>query len=170
VDDEVLAGLAALIGVVHARVHERLLDALPVDQLHRLIGVLLDDREQIAEQPPLGDRQLRALDRLAPGRVFDPVDRRTGGGRDPGGAAPARARCAFAVAGGATSRATVAAIAGRSATGVATAGRGGTVAATFGRGTTGCRAGGALCATGGYTLARGFALLRNLRPSSYRCA
>jgi hypothetical protein len=45
VDDEVLAGLAALIGVVDARVYERLLDAVVVDEDGGLIGVLLDDRE-----------------------------------------------------------------------------------------------------------------------------
>jgi hypothetical protein len=153
-NDEVLAGLAPLIGVVHARVHERLLDALAVDRLHRLIGVLLDDREQVAEQPALGDRQLRALDRLARGRVLDPVDRRTGG-RDPGRAAPATARAGSTVAAraGATGRASVAAVA---------AAPGGSAGRR--------RAGGALGTTGCYTLARRFALLRNLRPSSYRCA
>jgi hypothetical protein len=44
-----------------------------------VLGVLLDDREQIAEQPPLGRRQLRALDRRGgrPGREL--IDGRPGG-------------------------------------------------------------------------------------------
>ena len=61
-DDEVLAGLAALVGVVHAGVHERLLDPVAVDRDGGLLGVLLDDREQVAEQAPLGGRELGALD------------------------------------------------------------------------------------------------------------
>ncbi|HUA04307.1 MAG TPA: hypothetical protein VMB27_10415 [Solirubrobacteraceae bacterium] len=52
-DDEVLARPAALIGVRHARVHERRLHAVTVDRGGRLVRVLLDDREQVAEQPPL---------------------------------------------------------------------------------------------------------------------
>jgi hypothetical protein len=75
--DEVLAGAPALIGVVHARVDERLLDPVAVDHGRGLLRVLLYDREQVAEQPALGRRQLGALDRL-PVRVGmgDPVDRR----------------------------------------------------------------------------------------------
>jgi hypothetical protein len=38
--------------VVHARVHERLLDPVAVDRQRRLVRVLLDDRKQVAEQPP----------------------------------------------------------------------------------------------------------------------
>ncbi len=48
--DEVLAGLAPLVGVVLAREHERLQDLAAVDRLGDLVGVLLDDREQVAEQ------------------------------------------------------------------------------------------------------------------------
>ena len=57
-DDEVLARLAALVGVVLAGEHERLHDLLAVDLLGDLVGVLLDDREQVGEQLPLGRGQL----------------------------------------------------------------------------------------------------------------
>ena len=53
VHDEVLAGLAPLVGVVLAGEHERLLDALAVDADGRVGGVLGDDREQVAQQPAL---------------------------------------------------------------------------------------------------------------------
>ena len=53
VDDEVLAAGAALVGVAVAGEHERLLDELAVDPLGRLVGVLLDDREEVAKQNPL---------------------------------------------------------------------------------------------------------------------
>jgi hypothetical protein len=79
-DDEILAGFAALVGVVHARVHERLLNALAVDRLGRVIGMLLDDREQVAEQPALDRGQLGALDRLVSLRVLDAIDGRARGG------------------------------------------------------------------------------------------
>ena len=49
VDDEVLARLAALVGVVLAGEEEGALDAVAVDARPR-VGVLLDDREQVAEQ------------------------------------------------------------------------------------------------------------------------
>jgi hypothetical protein len=74
VDDEVLAGLASLVGVVDARVDERFLDAVAVDRDGRLVGVLLDDREQVAEQPPLGRRQLDALDGFVRVGISEPVD------------------------------------------------------------------------------------------------
>jgi hypothetical protein len=61
--------------VVHARVHERLLDCVAIDRDRGLLGVLLDDREQVAEQPPLGVGQLRALDRRVLLGVADLVDR-----------------------------------------------------------------------------------------------
>jgi len=80
VDDEVLAGLAPLIGVVRACVDERLLDAISVDRNCGLVGVLLDDREQVAEQPPLNRTQLRPLYRRLAVRVLDPIDRRASGG------------------------------------------------------------------------------------------
>ena len=63
VDDELLAGEAALVGVMAAGVGERGLDPLAVDRNRRLVGVLLDDGEQVAEQPLLGRRQIGALDR-----------------------------------------------------------------------------------------------------------
>ena len=56
VDDEVLARLAALVGVVLAGEHERLHDARAVDRLGDLVGVLLDDREQVGEQLALEPR------------------------------------------------------------------------------------------------------------------
>ena len=62
-DDEVLAAPAALIGVVLARVYERRLNPLAVDRHGGLIGVLLDDRKQVRQQPPLGVGQLGAGDR-----------------------------------------------------------------------------------------------------------
>jgi hypothetical protein len=74
VDDEVLARLAPLIGVVNARVDERLLDAVAIDGDGRLVRVLLDDREQVAQQPPLGRRQLDPLDRLVRIGILKPVD------------------------------------------------------------------------------------------------
>jgi hypothetical protein len=77
VDDELLARLAALVGVVHAGVDERLLDPCAVDRDDRLVGVLLDDREQVAEQPLLDRGQLAAIDRLLGGlgdRLLDAVD------------------------------------------------------------------------------------------------
>ncbi len=62
-DDEVLARLAPLIGVVHAGVDERVLDPRAVDGQRGVARVLLDDREQVAQQPALGGGQLGALDR-----------------------------------------------------------------------------------------------------------
>jgi len=50
VGDELLARLAALVGVVLAREHERLDDELAVDGLGDLVSVLLDDREQVREE------------------------------------------------------------------------------------------------------------------------
>ena len=50
VGDELLARLAALVGVVLAGEHERLDDGLAVDGLGDLLGVLLDDREQVGEE------------------------------------------------------------------------------------------------------------------------
>jgi hypothetical protein len=74
-NDEFLAGLAALVSVVDAGVDERLLDPLAVDRDRGLFRVLLDDREQIAEQSPLGLGQLYALDRSVRRRILDDVDR-----------------------------------------------------------------------------------------------
>jgi hypothetical protein len=76
-----------------AGVDERLLDAIAVDQGRSMVGVLLDDREQVTEQPLLGlgevdDRgrcaidigsrwRVNGVDRLA--ALVD--DRRGSGGR-----------------------------------------------------------------------------------------
>jgi hypothetical protein len=62
VGDEVLAGLAPLVGMVNARVDERLLDPAAVDQGRSVIGVLLDDRKQVTEQFLLKRRQVGARD------------------------------------------------------------------------------------------------------------
>jgi hypothetical protein len=74
VDDEVLARATALVGVVDARVHEGVLDLLPVDRDRAMVGVLLDDREQVREQPPLGGGQLGTPDRGALPTRVDAVD------------------------------------------------------------------------------------------------
>jgi hypothetical protein len=58
VGDEVLAGLAALVGVVLAGEQERVQDGLAVDRLGDLVGVLGDDREQVREQLVLERRQV----------------------------------------------------------------------------------------------------------------
>ena len=77
VDDEVLARLAPLVGVVLAGEDERLLDARAVDLDRRVGRVLLDDREEVAEQPALERREIGALDRgPAVGMLGNP-DRRT---------------------------------------------------------------------------------------------
>jgi hypothetical protein len=52
-DDELLAGATALVGVVLAGEHERGLHTVAVDCHQRVLGVLLDDREEVAEQLPL---------------------------------------------------------------------------------------------------------------------
>jgi hypothetical protein len=59
VDDELLAGPAPLVGVVLAREHERLDDAGTVDRLGDLLGVLLDDREQVGKELALELREVR---------------------------------------------------------------------------------------------------------------
>ena len=71
VDDEVLARLAPLVGVVLAGEDERLLDALAVDLDAASSCVLLDDREQVAEQAALrrSFRSLRARSAAAVLRV-----------------------------------------------------------------------------------------------------
>ncbi len=67
VHDELLAGLAALLGVVLAGEHERVLDAGAVDVDGRVGGVLGDDREQVAQQPALRGAQAGRLRDLRPG-------------------------------------------------------------------------------------------------------
>jgi hypothetical protein len=61
-----------------ARVHERLFHAVAIDRGRRLMRVLLNDREQVAEQALLDRRQLGALDRRARGRMVNLVDGRPG--------------------------------------------------------------------------------------------
>jgi hypothetical protein len=128
-DDEVLAAAPPLIGVVDAGVDERLLDALAIDDDGRLVSVLLDDREQVRQQPTLDGRQLGALNRGLRVGPLDAVDRRSQ--RDQRGTPPAAA-----------------------------------VAVTIAR--LGRRTLGLLRVF--QLLCRGFALLRNRRPSSYRCS
>ena len=60
VDDELLTRLAALVGVVLAGEAEGVLDPGPVDLDGRVLGVLLDDREEVAEQAALGGREVGA--------------------------------------------------------------------------------------------------------------
>jgi len=76
-DDELLPGLAALVGMVLAREEERALDQVAVDVDDRLVGVLLDDREEVGQQPPLERRELGATDLggVALG-MLDLIDRR----------------------------------------------------------------------------------------------
>jgi len=73
---------------VDAGVHERFLDPVAVDRGGRLVRVLLDDREQVAEQPALFWRELGPLDlRMAitiPIWIADAVDRRPLGGEQRG--------------------------------------------------------------------------------------
>lgn len=66
--DEVLPGLALLAGVALAGEREGALDLLVVDRLGRIGLVLLDHREQIAEQRALAGGQL-AGDRVGARRA-----------------------------------------------------------------------------------------------------
>jgi len=69
--DEVLARAPPLVGVMLAREHERLDDPAPVDPLGGLLGVLLDDREQVTEQVALELGEIgRQLERRLPRRVL----------------------------------------------------------------------------------------------------
>jgi hypothetical protein len=70
--------------VVLAREHERLHDAAAVDRLGDLVGVLLDDREQVGEQLVLERRQVGGdlRRRVVRVRVRGAVDRPVGGDRD----------------------------------------------------------------------------------------
>jgi hypothetical protein len=65
-----------LVGVVHARVHERLLDAGAIDPPGRVRGVLFDDREDVREQTALGLGELGVLDRCLDRGALQLVDRR----------------------------------------------------------------------------------------------
>jgi hypothetical protein len=59
---------------VHAGVDERLLNPVTVDRKRRLVGVLLDDREQVTEQFALERRQLGAVDERSRRGIADAVD------------------------------------------------------------------------------------------------
>ena len=59
-NDEVLAGLTPLGGMVLAGEHERVFHALAVDLHGGVRSVLGDDREEIVQQPALELAQLRA--------------------------------------------------------------------------------------------------------------
>ncbi len=61
VHDEILAGLTPLGGVVLAGEHKCVAHAVAVDLDRRVLGVLGDDREQVAEQPPLEIVQIQTL-------------------------------------------------------------------------------------------------------------
>ena len=60
---------------MHAGVDERLLDPLAIDRGGGVIGVFLDDREQVAEQLLLGLGQLCIVDRDRMGGVTQEIDR-----------------------------------------------------------------------------------------------
>jgi hypothetical protein len=81
-DDEVLAGDAALVGVVLARERERVQDRPAVDRLGDLVGVLGHDREQVREQLVLKRREVvRNRDGAVVG-ALGPVDRAVRGDRN----------------------------------------------------------------------------------------
>jgi hypothetical protein len=67
--------------MVHAGVYERLLDTVAVDRRRRLIGVLLDDREQVPEQSLLERRQIGPLRRGVDVGIAQVVDRGPRAGR-----------------------------------------------------------------------------------------
>jgi hypothetical protein len=92
-DDELLARQAALIGMVEAGVGKGALDAVAIDR-KGLIGVLLDDGEQVPQQPALERRQLGVLDRGAIARGGETVDAGALGGEDRAGPVLGRGRLA----------------------------------------------------------------------------
>jgi hypothetical protein len=98
VRDEVLARLAALVGVVLAREQERVQDRLAVDRLGDLVRVLGDDREQVGQQLVLERRQVVRNRERAVVAVQGAVDRAVRGDRDGRGVA-ARQRTVGALTG-----------------------------------------------------------------------
>jgi len=65
-DDELLAGAPPLVGVMLAGKHERGGDRVAVDRDERLLGVFLDDREEVGQQLALAcgeERELRVARR-----------------------------------------------------------------------------------------------------------
>ena len=97
VHDEVLARLAPLVGVVLAGEDEGVLDALAVDLDGRVVGVLLDDREQVAEQPALGLGELGAQ---RPARAPRGARRGRPAARSAGAGPPLRGAAGTAAGGG----------------------------------------------------------------------
>jgi hypothetical protein len=73
--DEVLARLAALVGVMLAGEQERLQDRRAVDLIGDFVGVLGDDREQVPEQLVLQRREVRGDGEAAVVAVRGGVDR-----------------------------------------------------------------------------------------------
>jgi hypothetical protein len=82
VRDEVLAGLAALVGVVLAGEQERAQDRVAVDRLGDLVRVLGDDREQVGQQLMLERRQVVGDRQRAVVAVVGGVDGAVRGDRD----------------------------------------------------------------------------------------
>jgi hypothetical protein len=60
--------------VVHAGIDEGLLNPITVDRERRVVGVLLDDREQVTQQLALERRQLSAVDERPRRGIADAVD------------------------------------------------------------------------------------------------
>jgi hypothetical protein len=82
-DDELLAGPPALVRVVLAGERKCLHDAGFVDRLGDLVGVLLDDREQVGEQRALDAREVLGYFGCEIAvRVVGPVDGTVAGDRD----------------------------------------------------------------------------------------
>ena len=77
-DDEVLARPPELIGVVLAGVDECLLEPIAIDRNGGVVRVLLDDREQVPEQPLLGLGQIGVGGNRTRADVIDLVDGRSG--------------------------------------------------------------------------------------------
>ena len=60
--------------MVHTGVDEGLLNPVTVDRERRVVGVLLDDREQVTKQLALERRQLGAVDERSRRGIADAVD------------------------------------------------------------------------------------------------
>jgi len=84
--------------MVLAGEHERADDGVAVDRLRDLLGVLLDDREQVGEQVLLDPRQVPGDRRARGGVRRGVVDRRVRGDRDRALDSAARDRRARVVA------------------------------------------------------------------------
>jgi hypothetical protein len=80
--DEVLARLAALVGVVLAGEQERAQDGATVDRVDDLVGVLGDDREEVGEQLVLERRQVVRDRQRAVVAVHGAIDRAMRSDRD----------------------------------------------------------------------------------------